>query len=334
MKKKFILLAALIAAAGCSRVDAPHEIVKEFPVDITLPGKQLAGFNDRLGLIDIDAIGQYMLCREHRTEFFYSLYDSESNLLQQFGRRGRGPGEFLAPEYTGVHTAYADSLILHFLDWATGTGYRLKVDKNGIKAEEEFNFSAGTGTSARAVYHRPGIGYFGVSDDMDCKFFCTGEDFGNYRTFSNVLEFPQDLSAHEIAQSDCCVSQDLTRIAIGWFNFPQIDIRSADGTIIRTIFIGQIIRPQDIKPGEAEDYFLKLTAYGGHIYALFNDPASPGESSILVFDWEGTPLARYRIDTASSFTVGDSAGSNGTTITTISDGFNGELKCMQYCIPD
>lgn len=325
MKKAVLLISLLVV--GCTEFREPHEVVREFPIDCHLSGKPLTAFNERIGLIDIDAVGkEYILCRELRTEFNYSLYDGNLNLVTQFARRGRGSGEFLAPDYTGLYKSYDDSVTLDILDRATGIYSRLRISEEGVDARRLFNFSVEARTPVRAVFYHKGHGYFGISDDYDCRFFKTDEKFGNFQSFGNIFEFPDELPVHEIAQNDCCVHPNLTRIAIGWFNFPQLDIRSSDGKIIKTVFINKIVKPKKVSLDDIQDYFFKLVADSSHIYALYNDPEQTEESSILVFDWEGSPIARLRIDRASSFTVD----SGNKRIIAINDGFNNELGCQEY----
>ena len=81
-------------------------------------------------------------------------------------------------------------------------------------------------------------------------------------------------------------------------------INEAGGNIIRSVFIERILRPEDVDFRQIRDYCLKIAGDENYVYALWKEPDVAGSTSLLVFDWNGNPVARYGIDKADSFCVG------------------------------
>ena len=94
-------------------------------------------------------------------------------------------------------------------------------------------------------------------------------------------------------------------IAVAYFNLPQLPIYSYKGNVVQTIFIDKIIQPKNINVNDAEEYFLDINVDDHYIYALYDsfDSEQSGQNSILIFDWHGNPIAKYRIPRASRFAI-------------------------------
>ena len=320
------LIISVMFFAACSRlIDTPYYLVDELPDAVVLDGKPIVALDERIGIYDIDMLGEYFLCTEKRTEFFYSIYDSEFRLLSRFGKKGKSDNEFIAPVYTGQYEDGSDILSFNVLDRAQFRydTWSLNCNENKVQKTGMYRIPRHDVFEMRALYRAADSSYFGVSDFDECKFFTTGRDFSGRVLYENVLGFKNG-NAHEVSQSSCSVRPDGSRIVIAYYNLPQLDIRESDGAIVRTVFIGHILMPEDANP--SVEYFIKTDADQDYIYALYEDHDTDEDSdSILVFDWDGNLVARYKIRTAISFCAD---GANHRIISVNSD--RRDNVCMLY----
>lgn len=305
-----MLLACMALAPGCSGgPSGPYSVITGFPAEKAPESVPEHRLDDNIGVYDISMVGDYVLVAEKRTGHFYTLYDRELNRICGFANKGRGPGEYLAPAYYGEYeiTAGGDP-VLSVYDRALFRYDRIRIDCHEGKAHIVSSTALPSDSPLEIRFLRKcADGYAGVLDVEDCRFFTSDGEFTGVTCHDPVFPFPDKMSAHETAQTVSCMDPGCGRVASAYYNFPQIDIRSVDGSLVKSVFIREIVKPEDVSPDTASDCFLKIESAGDFIYALYEDPSQPGYSSILVFDWDGNPAERYRIGRAVSFTV-DTAG--------------------------
>lgn len=295
------VVTGLLLQIGCTpRIDSDYTVIKKLPPSRETRVRETKAFNERIGLLDIDVMSDYILCTERNTEFFFSLYDSNLNLVSQFGRHGRGNEEFIAPVFLGEYST-GKELTFDILDRATTRYQTWVTDSSSGKTslKESFHIRQDNIFEIRALFRENDGSLFGISDESDCRFFTASANLEDTEFHGNVMSF-DNVPAHDLSQTCCAVKPDLSRIAIGYYNLPQMDIRTSDGSIVKSVFIGRILRPEDIDFESPDDYFLKLVADDENIYALY---LNGDEHNILSFDWSGRLLSRYSIAPASSFCV-------------------------------
>lgn len=306
---RYILPALIVVSlgAGCMGIDVPYRIVENFPIEIRLGEEPLRALDGCLGIYDVGMAGSYLICSERKTEFFFSVYNSDFLRVCRFARHGRGPGEYIAPVYCGQYEDEGAVLTVSIYDRATRYFDRIAVDTDSGSCQpiSHFSIPLSGDLEPRVLFRYSATHVGGVSDYRDCRYFYSDTTFRQPRIAEPVLSFGANREVHTIAQSCCAVKPDNTRIAVAFFNLPQIDIRATTGEVIKTIFIREILHPDEIDIAEAADYFLKADADDTYIYALFENPDSgiTGSNSILVFDWEGNPVGKYDIARASSFAI-------------------------------
>lgn len=335
-KKELILAAsvAIVAAAaifaGCScSQDKKTVLIKELPEQEILSGTRTGLLNERVGIYDIDKVGDCYLCTEKRTPMFYSLYDRDFNLITQFGVRGRSENEFLAPLYAGNADNVGDCLSFRIFDRAQ---YRLDtwtLDRTAgtVSKTGEMRVPTDKVFDMRILYAMPDNGFCGVSDDSECRYFTASEGFDEVVFHDNSISFA-NMEAHDISQTCSTLSPDNKRVALGYYSFPLLEIRDVNGSILKSVWISRKMRPEDIDLDAPDDYFMKTVASGDYIYALYNDASSEENDDILVFDWDGHLQHRYRVRKALSFCVDLEAG---RIVLLNSD--QGEGLCTIYGLP-
>lgn len=302
-----VILALALLLGSCSkRVETPYIVIEDFPVDSTLSPLPLPQLDELPGIYDISSVGDYYLCTEKKTDYFFTLYDSDFVRICSFARKGKASGEYIAPVYTGQYFKTEDGTRLHIYDRALQKFdiWQIPSDGSDVELISSFRISNDSTIEIRVLYESLDRTFFGVSDIGDCRFFNADSTFSDIKYFDNVLKFRLTHSVHEISQTSCALSPGWNRVAIGYYNFPQIDIREPRGNIIRTVFIEKILRPEDVDFQQIRDYCLEIEGDKNYIYALWKEPGVAGSTSLLVFDWNGNPVARYGIDKADSFCVG------------------------------
>ena len=317
---------AFATAVSCKRsVGAPYQIVTTFPKDTVLTGSRILAMNPRIGLIDISTVGNCILCTEKGVKYFFTLYDNSFNPLIQFGIKGRADNEYLAPLCEGGVSIGKDSIYISIFDRAESILKGVIIDKKSKTASVISNYASKNDKTMdlRTLFMARDGSFFGISDKNDCKFFSCDSSFNNIEFENTIFPFGKEERVHEISQNESAAKPDMTKIAIAYYNFPQLEIREADGTIVKVIFIGKILKPQDVNKDNPTSYFEKIVTDEKNIYALFDDPDDKTYSSILAFGWNGEPKARYRVLKSTSFTI------LGNNIITINDDQTGAI-CSSY----
>lgn len=304
-----VLIVAIVVSGCTARINVPHRIVEHYPIEKQLESKPLRQLEDCIGIIDVGMVGPYLICKEHKTKYHFTFYDSEFRMVGHWGHNGRGPGEYIAPIYYGQYEKTDSSI--QFCLWERSS-YELhsvdiiKTDSViSMQSISRFKMPRDSKVEPRVLVRCGMNSFFGVSDWEDCCFFTSDSTFSNPHFAAHVLPFDAKSVAHEMSQSCYGIKPDKSRIAIAYFCLPQIDIRTADGEIVQTIFLNKIIRPQDLDLNNRSDYFYKAVADDQFIYTLCDAPDSDrsGRNNILVFDWDGNPVAKYSVLRASSFAI-------------------------------
>lgn len=299
-----VLIFAATILGGCSgRIETPYSIITELPEAIVAQGSPVASLDERIGIYDINTVGEFFLCSEKRTEFFYSIYDSGFRLLSQFGKKGRSDNEFIAPVYLGQNGSSKDGISFNIFDRAQLRYDTWVLGQEGrtVEKTETYRIPRDNAFEIRTLYRTADSSFFGVSDFDECKFFTVNQDFSECVLYDNVLGFRKE-NAHEVSQSSNAVRPDGSRIVTAYYNLPQLDIRKPDGTIVKSVFINRILYPEETDL--SKEYFIKTDAEQDYIYALYDDHDSDINSdSILVFDWDGNLACRYKILKSMSFCV-------------------------------
>lgn len=305
-----ILIISLIFIVGCSpKIKTPYKITTEFPIEQQLKGKPFAIIENNIGIIDVKKAGPYLICKEHKTEYHFTIYDSIHQKTWRWGRNGRGPHEYLAPSYWGLHEKINNGVRIQLLEQALKKLQTIDItctsDAIAAHVVSTFSIPYNLNIDPRILVRKNANTLYGISDFGDCRFFKCDSTFRNIEFLDHVLPFNKNASVHDIAQSCSGVKPDKEMIAVAYFNLPQLTIYSYKGNVVQTIFIDKIIQPKNINVNDAEEYFLDINVDDYYIYALYDsfDSEQSGQNSILIFDWHGNPIAKYRIPRASRFAI-------------------------------
>ena len=103
-------------------------------------------------------------------------------------------------------------------------------------------------------------------------------------------------------ESCLMVNQDAKAACMGLLNLNSLCFYDLKGNLMKEIVIGKELKSPEYDPEfldfpNAPKYFISLCGTPNYLYALYNGfPATSGKSKIMVFTWQGAPVAIYQTD--------------------------------------
>ena len=103
-------------------------------------------------------------------------------------------------------------------------------------------------------------------------------------------------------ESCLMVNQDAKAACMGLLNLNSLCFYDLKGNLMKEIVIGKELKSPEYDPEfldfpNAPKYFISLCGTPNYLYALYNGfPGTSGKSKIMVFTWQGAPVAIYQTD--------------------------------------
>lgn len=308
MKNTLFILSIVLYA--CNTIPENSIIVENFPSTILLKSDSITNFDDELGLMALYDAGNFILCNSHKTAYHYSIYSKDSlyklcNILKE----GRGPGEFIAPDYFSQYQIENKETKIWILERAINKYFKINIDKtitqDSLFIEKDYDLKPFRNTDYREMYHINENLLFATEDQQDCQHVLL-HLLKNEKEFIPLsLPFPNRPNVHEISQNISTKHPTKSYIASAYFNFPQIDLIDA-GKIYKTIFYKKVIFPLETSSAQSNDeYFNCICSDTNFIYVLYNPTSDtpPKTSDILVFSWQGEAICKYVIPYSTYFFI-------------------------------
>lgn len=304
---------------ACDRKPKNRVVITDFPVSERLVGDSVDSFDTELGILDIKDAGKYLLCRSHRTDYHYAVFSKDSlRKVAELCVNGRGPAEFIAPAYFSQYVTEDGHLKIWILERALAEFVKIDVDRSiqedTIFIDEKYPLVTVTRNSFRDLFYCGDSLFMGTSDDRECSHVLLDWKNREIKHIEPVMKFPDNFDVHSIAQSVSAKHPSKPAMASAFYNFPQIDFIDGEGNIYKTVFYKEMIKPLQVTASqEDEQFFSDICSSSRYVYVLYNRESSededivPDESSVLVFDWNGTPVKEYRIPYASSICLDESS---------------------------
>lgn len=296
----FLLLAVFLSNA-CT--DRKYDVVDEFPVDEQLKGEMVTKLDSCYACYGVMYNDDYYIFTQ-KGDYAFRICDSSFNEINQVCARGNGKNEWLAPYATGQFCTSKGQKNFYVLERPTHT-LRLCNLYDGAQVDIE-DFSGSDIADLRYVFCTGDKTYIGCQDAGERKIF-------NYNAKTKILtEFEHEVMGiddckageSELLQTLATYNEGKNKLAVTYFSFPLLVIRDASGKAVRYLQIGKdwpMYTDKNFE--EANMWILGVASDNNNVYALYDDPALPKEMSVLVFDWEGIPVARYHIARAMAFAV-------------------------------
>jgi hypothetical protein len=307
----FLLLLPLAWLGACGGGKKPAEIVpQELTGEVAFP-------NLYLGMpMQIMFHKDVMLLRdEHDDHKALSLVDMKTGML--VGRRlsiGRGPGEMLEPFRTYIH---GDRLYAHQMSTGRVSVYSLP----GVEYVESFDMEGSPDSSQRMADYFVGGGAEKEGRlqifDTEGKYLFAGGDLPD--SDSNVPE-----AFHAVAyQGDYCARPDGNAWAFAASYSDRIEfhaIRRGRHAVVAESGTDKVLADYDDASGNARlatnVYLGSAGVWGGkehcYLHRIDNNQGAEGvmrgfSATVRKYDWDGTPVAEYRLDRPIAFMTVDEA---------------------------
>ncbi len=322
MKTKTIILFLLFIAACNTGNKKEIIIIKEtdFQKDKMLIGEYLNIYPtphcpENILIIDsLLIIKNGDMCND---DFFYIYNKNDNKFLNSFGKRGRGPKEFLSVKMSGQYVKNENSIKI----WVHNrTGFKLinitrSVEENRIVIDDEIIYKSQEFHPVLDAFLLPNINIIGKSlTRLGRLFYYDSNDnkINWIEYFPKVTNppFDEDMIVN-LYIGPTSISPDNSRIVSALELFKRIDVFSEKTDhLFSLVFDGSpenpdfYVNPNNPIPNDLMHYYYDLFLTDKFIYALniniseaeINKDLDSGYSEIHVFCWAGKPIAIYRLN--------------------------------------
>lgn len=319
------LLSIIFLLSACT--NSKHDAVDKFPVDKQLKGERVTKLDSCFACYGVMYNDGYYVFTQ-KGNFAFRIFDASFNGINQVCARGNGENEWLAPYATGQFDTRNEQKSFYALERPTHT-LRLCTLSNGDRVDVE-DFSGMDIADLRYVFCTGDKKYIGSQDEDERKLFCYDANAKKLTEFEHEGAETGECKAgkQDLLQTLATYNAEKRKLAVTYFSFPLLVIRSSEGDVVKTVRIGKDWPLYTDKNFEdANMWIVGVSSDDENVYLLYDDPALPNEMSVLVFDWEGTPVARYHIARAMAIAVNKD---NHTILAINEDESNGVCSIYKY----
>jgi len=323
MKKLLQITLALLFFASCS-IEEEYRTIKisEFPEVISVKGEVFEYdnpphlFGHELYMIDSIIV---LRNRLEESEFFYLVDKNNGEIIGSFGKRGKGPNEFLYPvfydqferkndsTYMWIHDLHQRKMVLVNLN-----NYLLKEDP-GIEKTMTQPEPVSWGLDILVL---PDENLVGRSMSPEGRFFyhdVTTDSTKWVEFFPQVVDPPDKRMMVNLYQGPTRIKPDNSKFVSALNYFKRIDVFSAEEGpthLFSCVFDDSPENPEfpsemdQSIPGTLMNYYFDLHLTENYIYAInvnitneeLNKEKDTGYSELHVFSWDGEAVACYKLN--------------------------------------
>lgn len=286
---------------SCNKTTIKEEVIKviDFPIQDTLMTYKVFP-HETIGALRVCVINDYLLIQKRKSSYHFDVYSKKDSLKKiELCYKGQGPMDFIAPFYSGQ---FENNTFLIF-DRAKSVFSKIDIDRSVLESkiiiDTMLDFSSFLSTQAREMFAIDTENYLYCEDYNNCDFYLLNRKQNISKKFSN--DYKMIIPQYEYQLSQKTSTYKKNKFASFYYSFPRIDFTSIDeGKIFKSIsFLEKTnINKDNIKKyldhTYFNTYFDAIDSTNDYVYCLSNNFKSPDSNSrILVFDWNGTPVALF-----------------------------------------
>lgn len=295
-------MAIFFFLAGCDT--KTNRIVEKYPLEKSLKAKHVNKMDSLYTMYAVVTDGNNFLFSQKKKAKFFVTADNGLNITGELCPAGNGHGEWNAPIATGQFGKHESVPCAYILERSTHSLYMQPTDGNNPTLVE--SFKSKDIASIRYVFRVSDDSFVGALDDDKCEFFTYRKTDKHFKTFEHPIPNTEKMGnmSHTLLQTLATYNNNDGRIAICYFTFPLIVIRSSEGKIEQTIQVEKTL-PQYTEDNAIEPhfYFKAIKSDSRYIYALYSPSEQSLKEYILVFSWTGDAVAKYAISPSMDFAV-------------------------------
>lgn len=287
------------------------KIVKSFAIHEKLKGRHIAILDSLHNAYSIKKSGDNFVFSVKKAGYFLCIYDQNFRLIKTALQKGHGHGEWEAPLLTGQVLNINGKLYTCVLDRTKASLYGVNLNGDSLETIKIEDFG-------KTKIQEPSIVFLSVKDSnyIGARQIKRTDLFTYYKDGDNMhLTEPKGINPNIFSSDEFALSQvqmtyneEQEKVAVAYFTFPLIHIMDKKGMNGITLQLDKEL-PQYTKENVAEPYFYisDLCSTKNNIYVLYDNPQKKQEMSILVFDWDGQPVACYDVPRLTCFVVDENS---------------------------
>lgn len=302
------LLFLFVCAFGVS-CSKNAKVVTEFPVDKKLESRHIAALDTLYTAYAVTKLGDKFVFTVKKKEKFLYIYNED---LTPFGctlKKGNGHNEWFAPSVTGQEISVDGKRYACVLERSNHTLYAVNLNDMNSERVRLTDFKSKSLNDISYAYKTGENSFIGAEQAEQTDLFVYDKSSGKAQVIQPQGIYPAIFAADKfgLSQTLSAYNGGLGKLAVAYFSFPLLCIMNGDGSGRATVQVGKTL-PKYSGEGDMGDdfYFLDICSTQERIYALYDGHGKKDEMSILVFEWDGSPVARYRVPRLTCFTVDES----------------------------
>ncbi len=302
MKKILFSVVLCLLFAGCKQERLSgvfcdnHYVFEQFEDSTELKGELFLSVDSMFGISDMIFVGDYIVANFVNRDIFFSVYDRNRNHLLDFGQKGRANNEFYVAFLTGqsegmkfvVNDAVSCAMKIVDLEKTLKEG-KCVVDRiipTGSRVLNSFYID-----STNIVYEQEIRGNFRIKV-MDYQ----------ADTLKKKLDLYEPVEdAFQEYYSDIKISPDRKKLVFGMLRMNQINFLSLETFERKSVSMYRNAVRQNKLENEAWLYYGRPTADDQYVYLVYWDQSTedsnevPNPMEIHVFDWDGNPVKKLKV---------------------------------------
>ena len=231
--------------------------------------------------------------------------------------KGNGPDEYKQPYFN--REVREDAHTLAFSDINLRKFGKMRWNQGLLTVEDEFMpsdfpFGNSLNETSRFIY--------GINAELNENGLFFIWDKSSNSLIKEADYYPDKTSAYDksswsfLYQSDICVNEQAKTLVCALLNMNLLHFYDLEGNIRKTFQVGDRLLSPDAHSksldfSESDKYFMQVCGSKEYVFALYNGKKlQDGASEILVFDWSGEFVGRYKSDKAFVRIAVDYSGKN------------------------
>ncbi len=298
----------ILLAFSCtdSKKNIKGKRIHNFP-----PGKLLHGercLQGEFGIREIGLVDTFIIIRTVKEDIFQVYSLNSYKHLGFFGKKGKGPREFIAPRFLGQAGSYDSVLGIWILDRAKNKYSLINLQASLIqnKTVTVKEYSLPEELMPASIFYINERCLIGACENRQLVFNYDPEK--SAIVYQPIMKLADPGIPAEVERmlyyNDCSLKPDKSKLVSLMSYLPRIDIYNGDATHYTTFFTGSMpknINASAVINGDIIDYYEDIFLTDHYIFLLYvnqlDNEVAEIEKNILiqVLDWEGNPVHLFEI---------------------------------------